>query len=149
MKNGKGFTLIELLLVLAIIGILTTFLMANFLGVKARARDAQRKSDLRQIQAALEQYRADQGIYPLSLSCGGALQSPDGTTVYMEKIPCDPLSGAPYIYNANTTGPTAGTTYTLTACLENGNDPQIDIKNGLLNNAKCTPGTWSYTLSNP
>ena len=55
----KGFTLVELLIVVAIIGILSTLLMANFIGVRQRARDAQRKADLRQIQSALELYRSD------------------------------------------------------------------------------------------
>ena len=66
-SSGAGFTLIELLVVIAIIGILTTFLVANFVGVKSRARDGQRKSDLRNIQAALEIYRSDKSVYPSSI----------------------------------------------------------------------------------
>lgn len=60
-KTGfsKGFTLIELLVVLVIIASLATLLTANFVGVRQRGRDAQRKSDLRQIQSAFELYRAD------------------------------------------------------------------------------------------
>ncbi|HWY79693.1 MAG TPA: prepilin-type N-terminal cleavage/methylation domain-containing protein [Candidatus Sulfotelmatobacter sp.] len=147
MKNGKGFTLIELLLVIAIIGILTTFLMANFLGAKARARDAQRKSDLRQLQSAFEQYRADQGQYPTAaqVSCGGSLTF-NGAT-YMQKIPCDPLNNPQFKYTYVTNGP-AFTTYTLIVCLENINDSQKDTSN---NANYCTGGTtnWSYTLNNP
>jgi len=68
----KGFTLIELLIVIVIIGVLATLLMTNFVGVRQRGRDAQRKSDLRQIQAALELYRADVGQYPEALPvCNG------------------------------------------------------------------------------
>ena len=63
-KNIKGFTLVELLIVIAIIGVLSALLMANFIGVRQRARDAQRKSDLRQMQSALELYRSDLGLYP-------------------------------------------------------------------------------------
>src|SRR5579872_5421721 len=70
MKNttakNKGFTLIELLIVLAIIGVLTGLLLANFIGVRERARDAQRKSDVKQIQTALELYRQDNGTYPIA-----------------------------------------------------------------------------------
>lgn len=135
----RGFTLIELLIVLAIIGILTSFLMVNFIGAKARARDAQRKSDLRQIQSALELYRADQGQYPAAPlpACGTSLTA-NGTT-YMQKIPCDPLTSAAYSYT------TTGTTYTLVACLENSNDSQKDATN----NPVCTGGTASYTVTNP
>lgn len=135
----KGFTLIELLLVLAIIGVLTSFLLANFIGAKARARDAQRKSDLRQLQAAFELYRADVGTYPASPlpACNLALTS--GSTTYIQKLPCDPSTKITYVYT------TTGTAYTLTACLENANDSQKDSTN----NAACTGGTASYTVNNP
>lgn len=144
----KGFTLIELLVVLAIIGILTSFLLANLVGAKARARDAERKSDLRQIQAALELYRADLSSYPAQPlpNCGLPLPAPSGGTVYMQKIPCDPLNSPPnYVYTYVQTG--GGTGYTLTACLENLNDSQKDK----VNDSTACSGTqnWSYTLTNP
>ena len=60
----KGFTLIELLVAISIIGVLSSFLLANFVGIRQRARDGVRKSDLRQIQSALELYRSDQSKYP-------------------------------------------------------------------------------------
>lgn len=119
----KGFTLIELLIVVAIIGILATLLMANFIGVRQRARDAQRKSDIRQIQSALEIYRSDNGSYPATLPlCGNPLVY--GTNTYMTKIPCDPsgstyYNGGNYYYSGS-----GGTTYTLGACLENTADSQ-------------------------
>ena len=140
----KGFTLIELLLVLAIIGVLTSLLLANLIGARSRARDAQRKSDLSQIQSALELYRADASVYPALPNCGQQLLSTDQSTVYMQKIPCDPLTKNNYIY-AVTGG---GSGYTLTACFENGNDAAIDTKNGKPNNSACT-GTYSYTVTNP
>src|ERR1035437_6668602 len=89
----KGFTLIELLIVISIIGVLTTLLMANFVGVRQRARDAQRKSDLRQIQSALELFRSDQGLYPTTLpNCNSSIKSPDcSTSNYMTKVPMDPM----------------------------------------------------------
>jgi prepilin-type N-terminal cleavage/methylation domain-containing protein len=142
-KKLHGFTLIELLLVLAIIGALASFILVNLIGVKARGRDAQRKSDLRQMQAAFELYRADTGTYPAAPlpACGSGLTN--GGTTYMSKIPCDPLNTGQYTYVYSTTG----TTYTLIACLENTNDSQKDSSN----NAKCTGGTtnWSYTVTNP
>lgn len=136
---SKGFTLIELLVVIAIIGLLSAFLVANFVGVRQRARDTQRKSDLRQIQAALELYRSDIGSYPASLpACGGSLVS--GSSTYMKIVPCDPLGGA-YTYSQSTS------TYSVIACLENSNDSQKDGTNV----APCTTMTsrYSYTLTNP
>lgn len=150
----NGFTLIELLVVIAIIGVLSALLMANFVGVRQRARDAQRKSDLRQIQSALELYRSDNGSYPTysssTLPCGtkssmyagnpGIFPNspPNNTSVYMQSIPCDPLSGSTGYYYSST-----GTTYSLTACLENSNDSQKDSTTY----SSCTTG--SYTVTNP
>lgn len=142
----KGFTLVELLVVVAIIGILATLLTANFIGVRQRSRDAQRKSNLRQIQSALELYRSDQGVYPSTLSnctCSGSacLMSPNcSSATYMQKIPTDPTGGS-YYYVSN------GNTYTLIACLENANDSDKDTTNA---NPPCNGTTnFSYTLRNP
>jgi len=144
----KGFTLIELLIAIAIIGILSSFLLSNYVGVRQRARDGVRKSDLRQVQSALELYRSDQGNYPSSLpSCGSSLQDASvPPVVYMKKIPCDPSStnttliSYTYSYNGTTL------TYTLTACLENSNDSQVESPV----NAACTSTTnISYTIQNP
>jgi len=59
-----AFTLIELLVVISIIGLLATLLVANFNAARARARDAQRKSDVRNIQTALRLYYNDTKRYP-------------------------------------------------------------------------------------
>jgi type II secretion system protein G len=157
LKSNKGFTLIELLIVLAIIGILTGLLLANFIGVRQRARDAQRKSDTKQIQVALELYRQDNGNYPLSsniidypASCGtGHSISKSGGSTYMLKIPCDPVSSKPYLFVSNN-----GQSYTLLACLENQLDQQCDNKDSNGNCQSAGPGGvcasgYAYTLTNP
>lgn len=139
--NTYGFTLIELLVVISIIAILTSFLTANFIGVRQKARDAQRKSDLKQIQSALELYRSDNGAYPGSLpACGNALLS--GSTTYMQKIPCDPLSKNSYSYTAGTPP------YKLSACLENSNDQDLDSP---LDTVACpsNSNSYSFTVNNP
>lgn len=139
--NQKGFTLVELLVVVAVIGILSTLLTANFIGVRQRGRDSQRKSNVRQIQSALELYRADQSGYPTSLpACGSSFTSTDGRNTYMQKIPCDP-SGGSYTYSSPDS-----TRYTVIACLENSNDSDKDSTNV----APCNGTTnFSYTLTNP
>ncbi len=143
MKQLKGFTLIELIIVIALIGILATFVVANFLGVKQRARDTQRKSDLRQVQSAFELYRTDVGTYPASLpACGAALTS--GTNTYMQKFPCDPSSASAYGYTI------AGSVYYLRACLENANDSQKDsVQNNPNPPSACAASTVSFTVTNP
>jgi general secretion pathway protein G len=144
-----GFTLIELLVVIAIIGMLSALVVPNFMGARERARDAQRKSDLKQIQKALEMYRQDQNppSYPTAGptanrfgSCGSQFGS---TTVYMNKIPCDPLDQTPYYYSPNN----ANLTYTLCACIENKADS--DAVSGNCSNT-CPAGiNKNYIVTQP
>jgi len=152
--KNKGFTLIELLVVIAIIGILATLLMSNFIGIRQRARDGKRKSDLSQIQAALEQYRADNGSYYMgNLTCNSTFTSPTNVNiVYMKKVPCDPFeqSGQSY-YNSGSyyySSPD-GIKYTLGACLENASDPQGTTQSPDGSTITgCTSSTY-YVVLNP
>lgn len=140
----SGFTLIELLIVVAIIGLLSTLLMSNFVGFRQRGRDGQRKSDLRQIQAALEMYRSDNASYPGALAACGSPFALAGVT-YMQTLPCDPL-GATYYNSANYYYGSDGTVYTLGTCLENENDSQGSSCPSCP--AGCSSGVF-YVLNNP
>ncbi len=66
-RSGAGFTLIELLVVITVLGVLATIvLLAVNPGAQlARARDAGRKTALRQIANGLERYYVLNGKYPL------------------------------------------------------------------------------------
>jgi general secretion pathway protein G len=143
----SGFTLIELIVVMAIIGILASVVMVNFIGVRARSRDGVRKSDLSQIRNALEIYRSDVGTYPATSTfppCGSALKNiNDPTITYMQKIPCDPLGSADGYWYASDDG----LTYTITACLENTGDSQKDAE--VNDKCKNSPFGASYTVTNP
>jgi|SRR3989304_5156362 len=113
----KAFTLIELLVVLAIIGILAAMIIASLSGARARARDAQRKSDLRQIKTALEQYYQDNNqTYPLAAAWEADLTA--GTPSYMRAVPQDPSSAGSYTYSVDATQ----TNYAVQADLENNNE---------------------------
>lgn len=139
-NSGFGFTLIELLVVISILGLLAGLVISNMAGVRERARDAERKSDLGEIQKALEMYKHDQTspAYPytdwaglVNILKGGV----DGTgTVYMKNVPNDPLGGvATYVYTPIYTSPTGYLDYTLYACLENKSDAQGKT------DARCSP----------
>ncbi len=145
-----GFTLIELLVVIAIIGSLSALFLPNFMAVRERARDTQRKSDLKQIQKAFELYRQDQtdSSFPTSLptigECWSSLAGCTGN-VYAGKFPGDPNrtdnSGA-YYYSQ-----TSSTTYVLCSCLENKADP--DGTSGNCDASyTCTSGK-SYSVNQP
>lgn len=121
LKRNKGFTLIELLVVIAIIAILAVLIILNLSIARKKARDAQRKSDLSQIQIALENYADDNGVYPsgtsvsncaaTSTTCIFAKSGPLGSI--LTKHITDPLSGRTYTY-----APSGSTNYTLCATVE-------------------------------
>ena len=117
-----GFTLIEILEVISIIGILATLVAVNLNAARSRARDAQRKSDIKNISTALRLYYNDAGKYPDPLISPFPFGSiwKVGTTVYMELVPQDPLYDSQcYKYVRPDSD-----TYTLQACLENASDKQ-------------------------
>ena len=125
-NNKKGFTLIELLVVIAIIGLLSTLSILALNSARARARDAKRIADVKQIQTALEMFYNDTGDYPTAASTtpGAAISSANGT--YMKAIPTPPTphdGGCPaanaytYTYTAGTGGTGSASTYGIAYCL--------------------------------
>ena len=144
----SGFTLIELLIVITILGILTTIVTVNFIGIRERARDSQRKSDIAQIQNALEFFRTDMNRYPQlnefpPATCNGQFIS--GSTIYLKKSPCDPTLNLSYYYLPSGTA----TSYTLYACLENTRDKDKNTTtNRPTGGTACTSGTY-YVVTDP
>src|SRR5688572_6538667 len=63
-SKTKGFTLIELLVVVAIIGLLSSVVLASLSTARAKAKDARRLSDMHSIQTALALYYDSFGVYP-------------------------------------------------------------------------------------
>lgn len=64
MKKQNGFTLIELLVVIAVIGILASVIMVSLNSARAKARDARRMADFKQVSLALQFYYDTYGTYP-------------------------------------------------------------------------------------
>lgn len=153
LRASAGFTLIELIVVISLIAILSTTLIViiNPKFQIQRANDSKRKTDIKQIQAALELYRADNGSYPVpggdyqsdtsSSSCSGNGGIIHGSTVYMSNIPCDPLKTDEYAYSLSGSG------YILVACLENSKDSDITTPNCSSGNRVKHP--YRYQVTNP
>ncbi len=59
-----GFTLIELLVVISIIGLLSSVVLTSVNSARAKARDARRITDLKEISKALEFYYDANNQYP-------------------------------------------------------------------------------------
>jgi len=112
MNKKKGFTLIELLVVVAIIGLLATLSIVALNNARARARDAKRVADIKQVQTALELYYNDLGTYPATVVSNSAISGTfNGTTTYyMNSVPTAPLPADGACTNA-----TSSNTYTYTA----------------------------------
>ncbi len=82
----KGFTYLELMISISIIAILASAALYMYTNAQSDSRDSRRKSDLAQIQLALEAYKADYNTYPESSLTGLTYYN------YIEKIPTDPGS---------------------------------------------------------
>src|SRR3989344_649778 len=113
--NRRGFTIIELLAVMAVIGILTTIVVGGYRQTQRRGRDAQRKSDLKQMSQSLEVYLSDHATYPPSSVDGKIMGCPAETTecewgsgqfsdatgnIYFVNLPAEPSSTQAYFYRA-------------------------------------------------
>lgn len=145
LNNKKGFTLVELLVVVAIIGLLSTLAVVALGNARAKARDAKRVSDIKQIQTALELYFSDQNAYPTDGSAGADLllgNSGAGmlstagfatrvascpATCYMGAVPSNPKPESkvvvgtvtpPVEYTYDATGAGTGSSYSITFGLE-------------------------------
>ena len=125
----KGFTLIELLVSVSIIAILSAIGLLAYSDFTKNARDSARKSDLKLIQSALENFHADQLYYPYEITMGGSLTA--DSKIYLNKIPNDPLPSRDYSYvasgtNCAETTPQNCTSYCLFVDME-GQQPDSDV----------------------
>ena len=147
---NRGFSLVELLVVISIIGLVTAVGTSFVSSLQRNTRDSQREADLRILQAALQQYYADQNKYPGDdIGNLTSLKSPDGSKTYLTQIPKDPV-GTAYYYRPvisisqplNSCGPAIGTChyYFLCAKLENPNSgTTCSAPGGGANNFQVTP----------
>lgn len=139
LESQQGFTLAEIIIVFAIIAILSTYMLgSSFIASRGRARDAQRKTDLKNLSLVLETYINDHGGYPASDNQGRILAcAPSGSAVcnwgssftdengeiYMAQLPDDPLGGSlTYVYRSNA----AGTAWQLYTSYESLDNPDLD-----------------------
>ncbi|OGG59609.1 hypothetical protein A3C89_00105 [Candidatus Kaiserbacteria bacterium RIFCSPHIGHO2_02_FULL_50_50] len=100
-SSVRGFTLIELMVVITIIGLLASSVLVALGNARAKARDARRTADIRQVMTALELYANDNtNGYP-QCSGGSSCDLDTLTTLvpgYIDKLPSDPVAANTYTY---------------------------------------------------
>ena len=77
MFNRKGFTLVELMIVVAIIGILASIAIPNFISMQYKTKRSEVPSNLKGIKSAQIAYEADFDAY---VNCSAYPSSPTKTT---------------------------------------------------------------------
>ncbi len=140
MMKKNAFTLIELLVVIAIIASIVGLALPNYLSARERARDSKKKSEMRELKAALRLYYNDFNNYPADdglghingCGVGGAGPCPCSSTVdfasgatcdnlFMKKLPSDVGVGTYYFQGAN------GEDFCLSTLLDNKSDQDIAV----------------------
>ena len=84
-RLSRGFTLLELMIVISILVILAMIAMAQYNRTVLAAREATLREDLFTMRKMIDQYAADKGKLPQSLS---DLQSAG----YIDRVPIDPMT---------------------------------------------------------
>jgi general secretion pathway protein G len=85
MKKKFGFTLVELMVVLAIVGLLLSVVVPDYVGRLKRAEEAVLQENLMVMRDALDKHYADAGSYPSTIEELVAKR-------YLRSVPTDPFT---------------------------------------------------------
>ncbi len=99
--SQAGFSLLELLVVISIIGILVTMSVAAFTNAQQKSRNARRRTDVKAIQNAMEQYYSiNSSSYPSS--GGGTPCAVAALSTFLSPFPEDPKNSGSNQYSCAT-----------------------------------------------
>lgn len=140
-KYFSGFTLVELLIVVSIIAIMVVLALAYFRGQLFKGNDSKRKTDIKRIQIATEEYEKDNNCYPSFVTCNQDDES-QPINPYLNKIPCDPVTKTSYLYEPDPSSLACPRWYRIYANLQNDSDPSITTGIG-------PAGAYDYYAASP
>lgn len=135
-KKLSGFTLIELLVVISIISLLSSVVFASVNSARAKARDAKRAADIKQVKLVLEFYYDQFNRYPPGTTdnLGENLSVLQGALAnYLSRIPEDPLGGSWQLYQY-VRGPVPDNSYGILVRRETGSFCKTGVN--------MSPGWW-------
>jgi len=114
--NKKGFTLIEVLVAIAIVGVLSGFVVVQMNNSANATKDTKRKADIELIRNALISYRSENYSNAPVEDCyiGECTTLPSSLEPFLATLPTDPDSGSKYRYVSD------GTACSLYATLSDG-----------------------------
>lgn len=110
--TAKGFTLIEIMIAISIVAVTFGVIISSAAQVRKTGRDAQKQADLQAVQAALQQYYADQNYYPdkIDFTSGAPITNCPSvpaavgcqiTKTYLNKTPISPTGlSTDYMYRS-------------------------------------------------
>lgn len=139
LKNQQGMTLIEIMVVVTILGIIATLVTINVIGRLDQAKVSAAKTQIKNLETALDEFRRDNGFYPQTEqglkaliekpSSGRVPNSyPKGGYLKGNSIPKDPWSCDFLYYSPGTHGSNPYEMTSLGAdCQEGGDDTDADI----------------------
>lgn len=109
-------------MVIAIIGILSSVVLASLNSARKKGRDARRIADLKQLQLALELYYDGNQTYP-AVAAGGVTGAGFATGLaglvtgqFISQIPQDPTNAGTYVYSYASADGSTGDGCTSTPC---------------------------------
>lgn len=115
-KNSRGFTIVELLIVIVVIGILAALVIVTYNGIQQKARDTERKTDIKALQGQLEAYWANNAKYPTMAQVNDATFRTTNMKGIDPAALADPKNAASQSVCAATTANCYGYTVTPAAC---------------------------------
>jgi general secretion pathway protein G len=117
-RNRRGFTLVELLIVIIIVAVLAAVAIPKFANHTVKGKEASIKANLKTYRNAVELFRNDTGLFPLTLDdltletaptngltpgTGTSVAIPSGSWrgPYLQRVEKDAVSGSDFAYTTS------------------------------------------------